>query len=143
MKSKNAFIRRLVVAISAVVLSFAMTSGYAYATAVPGFNSTYYFDSNLYGSHPFTVSGDGKTTVTLSGNYGPSENVYITVEIQTCGFFGCNWDGATVGGRCQRILFNGGVAVCNFNTGNSNKLHRIDMSKGDYGIFIGGNVTVR
>ena len=142
-KNRPIFLRGTAVTLLAAVLSVVTTSSYAYATASPGFNSTYYFDSNLYGSHTFTVSGDGKTTVTLRGNYGPAENVYISVEIQTCGFFGCNWNGATVGGTCQRLLYVGGTATCNFNTGNSNNLHRIDMSKVSYGIYIGGDVTIR
>jgi hypothetical protein len=115
----------------------------ASASANPAFNSTYDFDSNLYGSHTFTVGGDGKVTVTLQGTYGPAEKVDITVEIQTCGFFGCNWDGATVGGDCVRDLYVGGTATCNFVTGNSNNLHRIDMSKGTYGTYIQGNVSVK
>lgn len=143
MKNRFMCLQKTLAVCLTAVLSLVITSSYAYATANPGFNSTYYFDSNLYGSHTFTVSGDGKTTVTLQGNYGPAENVYISVEIQTCGFFGCNWDGATVGGTCQRLLYVGGDATCNFVTGNSNNLHRIDMSKVSYGTYIGGNVTVR
>ena len=45
--------------------------------------------------------------------------------------------------RCGSGHYVGGTATCNFNTGNSNNLHRIDMSKVSYGIYIGGDVTIR
>ena len=124
----------------AAILNCAPYVGVAGAAANPGFTSTYNFDTTLTGVHAFGVTGNGIVVAIFQGTYGPAENVTISVEIQTCGFFGCNWDGATVGGDCTRLLFVGGNSTCNFNTGNSNTLHRIYMIKNFDGNTIKGNV---
>ena len=126
----------------AAILNCAPYVGVAGAAANPGFTSTYNFDTTLTGVHAFGVTGNGIVVAIFQGTYGPAENVTISVEIQTCGFFGCNWDGATVGGDCTRLLFVGGNSTCNFNTGNSNTLHRIYMIKNFDGNTIKGNVKV-
>lgn len=132
----------LVLLVSGVLLG--TNIGVAGASTNPGpVNTTYNFSANLYGSTHFTVYGGSGVRFEMKGTYGPSEIVDITVEVQTCGFLGCHWNGATVGGTCTRTLFVGGDAVCNFSGApNSNELHRIDMSKRTDGFTIKGNATI-
>lgn len=126
----------------ASTLMLAPLSGIASAAANPGFTSTYDFNTNLYGAHTFGVTGDGYVTGKFTGTSGPNETVVIIVEIQTCGFFGCNWDGQQVWSTCTKVFSIGVTVTCVFNTGNSNTLHRLDFSEQTGTQYLKGNVVV-
>ncbi|MEI7779500.1 MAG: hypothetical protein WCJ42_08720 [Actinomycetes bacterium] len=132
----------LAIAAGVVALVAGQAAG-AYANTNPQFNSTYDLSAQLFGATHFTVVGNGTVTVTLTGTYGPSETLNVTIEEQTCGFFGCNWDGVTVGGTCSRVMYVGRVATCYFQAVVNNVLHRLDMTKATDGQEIKGTVQVR
>jgi|GEM_PF-1334921 len=137
-------VRNTLFAILATSLVVGLDTTVALASTNPGpVNSSYYFDTNLYGATYFTVYGTSGVQLQIYPNYGPTESVNMVVEIQTCGFFGCNWNGQTVGTTCTRTLYNGGYAVCNWSVPASTVLHRIDFSKTFDGNYIGGNVTIQ
>ena len=132
----------LVAIISLIPTLFGIASSYASTNPGPIY-STYSFSSNLYGQSNFTVYGTNGVHMQIGGTSGPSEQVSMTVEIQTCGFFGCHWNGATVGGSCVRTVYNGSYAVCNWSVPSSNVLHRIDFTKAFNGKTISGYVTIQ
>jgi hypothetical protein len=143
------FARRAGYVVIAAGMALGLNAGTALANTNPGpVNTSYYFNTNLYGATHFTVyngssSGNGSVTLQMWGSSGPTEYVKIDVEIQTCGFFGCNWDGKTVGGDCYRYLYNGGYAECDWSVPISNTLHRIDFHKATDGYYIAGSATIK
>lgn len=138
------FAKNTLFAVLAISVLIGLDTTVALASTNPGpVNSSYYFDTNLYGATQFTVYGTSGVQLQLAPNYGPTESVDMVVEVQTCGFFGCNWNGQTIGGTCTRTLYNGGYATCNWSVPASNVLHRIDFTKAYDGHYIGGLATIQ
>ncbi len=143
------FARRAAYVAIALCMALGFNAESALANTNPGpVNTSYYFNTNLYGSTHFTVyngtsSGNGSVTLQLWGNYGPTEYVAMDIEIQTCGFWGCHWDGKTVGGECDRYLYNGVYAECDWSVPISNTLHRIDFHELSGNQYIGGKATIK
>jgi len=135
--------RRVGSVVLAIGLILGLDGGAAVASTNPGpVNTTYYFASSFAGKTQFTVYGTGGVTLELRGNYGPSEVATMKVEIQTCGAFGCHWNGRYVGTTCTRTLYVGGYASCHWSVPASNTLHRIYFSKATDGSWIGGDATI-
>jgi hypothetical protein len=134
--------RRVGSVVLAIGLILGLDGGAAMASTNPAVNSTYYFATSFAGKTQFTVYGTDGVTLVLQGNYGPSEVATMKVEVQTCGFFGCNWNGQYVGTTCIRTLYVGGYASCHWSLPASNTLHRIYFSKPYDGSWIGGTADI-
>jgi hypothetical protein len=135
--------RRVGSVVLAIGLILGLDGGAAMASTNPGpVNSTYYFASSFAGSTQFTVYGTSGVTLVLQGNSGPSEVASMHIEIQTCGSFGCHWNGLQVGTTCSRTLYVGGYASCHWLVPASNTLHRIVFSKATDGSWIGGTADI-
>lgn len=140
--SKFAAPRRFsILALTACCLFVAQISA-AQGYAIPSFSSTYDLAYRLEGQTPFKVANSQGVTIQLVGTYGPSATLFVNIEEQTCGFFGCNWRGTTVGGTCQRNMYVGRIATCNFLVPISDIDHRLVMTKTNDGQRIRGNVYV-
>ena len=132
--------------VAAVALAIGFTAGSAAASTNPGpVNTTFNFNTTLKGATHFTVYGNGQVHIGFTESTGPaghSESLILNVEVQTCGAFGCNWDGKTVGGNCNLTTVVGGGYGCTWTTGISNTLHRIDWTKTFDGAYISGTATI-
>jgi hypothetical protein len=87
----------------------------------------------------FTVSGDGKVTVTSRATGGGRS--FIQVERENCGFWGCH--GYKLVGERQTLWADGATRTFTLNPGNSTRLHKLWISKPDDGRYIKGTVSFR
>ncbi|MFZ4514794.1 MAG: hypothetical protein ACOYN3_00570 [Acidimicrobiia bacterium] len=108
-------------AATAILGLVAVAPGAAHATASPGFSGSYDFTNNLVGATTFTVTGDGKVTVSLTQTAGRGQYYKVRIERQKDG----KWPGTFPGGDCTRGMSEKTTSVCNFTTGNSTAKHRI------------------
>lgn len=99
--------------------------------------SSFRFTERLVGDTYFTVSGtrlftngtsapDGRVQVAVRQTQGAAQYYRIRIERQTCDSTGrCSWSKNFVGGDCIRSMYVPATKTCTFQTGNSNRLHRV------------------
>ena len=147
----KSFTTRIAVMVVACGLGLGLNAGSALASTNPGPVATSFdFNTNLYGSTHFTVyngssSGNGSVNISFTEQSGPSwgESVTVSIEVQTCGVFGCHWDGKKVGGNCVLTTLKGWTYGCTWSVPISNTLHRIDWTKTYDGAYISGPATIK
>jgi hypothetical protein len=138
---------RKFLAFVASVLLVVGLSAPASAGTSPHFLNNFRFSVNLAGSTKFTTPSPGVSAyvqVDPSGSY-TNNRIRVRVEVQNCGFWGCNWNGTYVGGSCyvypSRTLTKG--KTCTFNVPASGELHRLRFTKANDGVYYSGHVDVK
>lgn len=87
----------------------------------------------------FTVSGDGKVTVTSRATGGGT--YYVQVQRENCGSFGCH--GYKLVGDRRTLKADGATRTVVLSPGNSTRLHKIWISKPDDGRLIKGTISFK
>jgi hypothetical protein len=123
------------------ITTLTMGTAPAGALASPGFSSTYNMKVGFDGASRFTITGDGYVRVSITQTEGAATRTTIKVDREICGLWGCSW-GNYVGGSCERDMYTGRTATCNFNIGNSTRKHRLWFGKANDGQRVKGTVVV-
>jgi hypothetical protein len=134
-----------IVGLAGIMLGIA---GPALASTNPAFTSTFYYSVRLEGATHFTTPTAGVrayVTVNPTGPYSDNYPIYVRVEVQTCGIWGCHWHGQYVGGTCTITPSSTVYAQkdCYFSAPASSQLHRLVFTKANNGEYYSGSVWVR
>lgn len=129
-------------AAAAALAMFLLWTGQAPAYAKASVKVTgawFRIDYGVFTSTRFTVSGDGKVTVTSRASGGG--NYFIQVSRENCGTFGCS--GYRLVGAKKSLKADGVTRTFTLTPGNNGRNHKLWISKPDNGRKIQGTVSFR